>query len=222
MIKTLRRTMDEAHPSEVVVEGYPETFPCERAVELYLTNESSLSSEQDFVAWLALQGGVRVSGGEPLDGGLRGSDRYGLQILQQLAMITGPCPSPNLPPLEVLTAGIFQNLRNQYGEVFPFNTSADFLGWYRGYNGTEFRLEGAYQDLTPSPNLPPGVTPRQSNRAYYEASLIRDTNALRSIRSALLRSRNVLTVYGSGHLERTAPVLTTVMTPTTPVARCRD
>lgn len=135
--------------------------------------------------------------------------------------MTGPDPH-DLPPQEVLIESAISSLRPEMGTDFPFSTIAMFLEWYQSFNERRFDPANAYQDITPAPFLPRGVEARPSNIAYHEASVRRDTHALQNLRSAMSRSDRVMAVYGSGHLERTAPALSSLLTPRTPVARCRD
>jgi hypothetical protein len=213
VFKTIQTEFEKNPPLAVVIEGYPSEFPCSEAIRIFLTPVSALRSESEYVAKLALERGLTVTGGEPNDLGMAKEDGEKFQLLRQMTLFQN----------QGITEG------EAYGRAqsfFPFGAGtsfSDFKAWYQRVNGREFRLENALSDITPSYNLPKGETPRGTHKITDLLDLNRDSHALKTTRRSLLSHGKVLVIYGRDHLPRQLPVLESVFGSTgngTPIAKC--
>ena len=215
----IRREFEVSAPAGVVVEGYPEEFPCSEAVRIYLTPETDLTSEPEYLAKLALTQGKIVRGGEPDDIGLRSPDRQGYLFLRELTTLRPPQPlvQAERPEIE-------QQAFNRVLKMFPEAerwTYRAFLDWYREKNGRDFRLENSLVDITPSFDLPSSAVVRATNRMTDEIDLRRDRHVLSVVRRSLLLGGPVEVAYGRDHFPRQLPVYESIFGHTAgPVAKC--
>lgn len=206
VFRAIKSEFDSVRPGAAVVEGYPERFPCDEAVRIYLTPADRLGSEPEYVAKLALDRGAMIYGGEPDGLGLSQADSERFQLLRELSAHQ--------------SLGLRAAFRAAQ-RAYPFGASitlSDFKAWYRRLNGRNFKLENAWDDLAPSFNM---ARPRGTNRLADQIDLKRDAHVTQTIRTALLTQGKVLVVYGSDHFPRQLPVFESVFgRVSTPAAKC--
>lgn len=206
VFRAFKNEFESMDPKTVVVEGYPQDFPCSEAVRIYLAPESDLSAEPEYLAQLALRKGIPVVGGEPDGNGLLTPDREGFALLQSMSQVK---EEPEKAFKEISTR---VRINWDYSK---------FKDWYRATNKREFKLENAYADITPASSS--SVAPLTTNRMSDQACLFRDQNVLKTIRSKLLLRGNVLVAYGRNHFPRQLSVYDSVFgKQAAPVAKCEN
>ncbi|MBI3542911.1 MAG: hypothetical protein HY075_06530 [Deltaproteobacteria bacterium] len=211
VFKIIGKEFENSHPGAVVVEGYPEKFPCSEAVRIFLTPIDRIASEPEYLAKLALDHGAQVFGGEPDGIGLASPDNERFELLRQLTTIHG-----------VASQEAYRRAQAQlpFGRRIPFS---DFTAWYQRVNGRKFNVDNAWTDITPSYNMPTGQTIRGTNKMADQVDMNRDSHVVQVVRRGLLGRGRVLAVYGRDHFPRQLPVFEAVFGRcSTPVARCGE
>lgn len=205
LLQILRERFQRERPDAVIMEGVPDgPLTCDNAVRFYLDARQSMTSEQTYLARLALMNGTPVAGAEPPNLGLIPPSDEGLLYLSAIAQMHSSNQNASLS--EIFTSAA-QMLR-QFSIGNPqIQNPSDFSLWYRNFNRREFNLETAYTDMTPSDQLPTRYASLPSNEAFLAATLRRNNFLLNQIRNSVGGGRRTMVIYGEGHLRATATAI---------------
>jgi hypothetical protein len=213
---TIEKAWQELTPALVIIEGIDSDANStsekiiSRRIKLCANLDSKICDEGSYAVDLATRSGVPILGGEPsereirkgaLAAGFSIDDMLGFYVVRQIPEWTrdGTFREENLSDR---VNRFIQDCAGKFGEDTKFDWQR-FSVWYKQKTGKEFAV-GQITTEDPAPISGPGTT--IINAISRAVENIRNKHLISEIFRVLPTYKNLLIVYGQGHLKETRPI----------------